>query len=682
MLLKKIRLNNIRSYNDQEIEFPSGSILLSGDIGSGKTSVLLAIEFALFGLQPGQRGASLLRNGTKEGSVVLEFDIGENNIIIERGLKKGKTISQDYASITINGEKQEMSITELKNKVLEILNYPLEFVKKTNLLYRFTVYTPQEEMKKIILQDPKTRLNTLRHVFGIDKYKTISENTIFLTQKLREQTREKQAMIQDMDTKKESLKQKKLNIESIKKEISNIEKDFSKSIENRKQIESKLDSIKEKINEKENYEKEIEKTKIMFSSKKDLISKYSQDIESLKTQIQEISKISFDPVEINRLEAELEDYKKRVEIINEENIDITAELASLRSRIEESQNTKLNISTIDSCPTCLQSINDNYRTNILLKIDEEINKNNKKVNQLLEDKQKALKNIDELKSSIKLFEKQISDLKILKIKLESMNEKKQRIEQLEKQKQLLENDLKMLNKHIDDLKKSVFDLSKFDKIFEIENKNFDEALKKEKMIEIKMAELKKELDLSKKQICEIEDEIKEKEKIKDKLNHIKEIEGWISNNFLNLIYFIEKNVMLKLKEEFSKLFNEWFTILVQDTLTVRLDEEFTPIIEQQDYELDYSYLSGGERTAIALAYRLALNQVINSMLSRIKTNDLVILDEPTDGFSDQQLDKIRDILDELNVQQLILVSHEQKIESFVENIIRFKKEDNTIIVEV
>ena len=27
------------------------------------------------------------------------------------------------------------------------------------------------------------------------------------------------------------------------------------------------------------------------------------------------------------------------------------------------------------------------------------------------------------------------------------------------------------------------------------------------------------------------------------------------------------------------------------------------IIEQQDYELDYSFLSGGERTAIALAYR-------------------------------------------------------------------------------
>ena len=62
MFLKKISLKNIRSYESAEIEFSQGSTLLSGDIGSGKTSVLLAIEFALFGLQPGQKGASLLKN--------------------------------------------------------------------------------------------------------------------------------------------------------------------------------------------------------------------------------------------------------------------------------------------------------------------------------------------------------------------------------------------------------------------------------------------------------------------------------------------------------------------------------------------------------------------------------------------------------------------------------------------
>ena len=100
----------------------------------------------------------------------------------------------------------------------------------------------------------------------------------------------------------------------------------------------------------------------------------------------------------------------------------------------------------------------------------------------------------------------------------------------------------------------------------------------------------------------------------------------------------------------------------------------SPVIEQQDYELDYEFLSGGERTAIALAYRLSLNQVLNSIMSHLKTRNLVILDEPTDGFSAQQLDKMRDVLNQLKVDQLILVSHEQQIEGFVDNIVRIRKE--------
>ena len=36
MLLKNIQLNNIRSYENAEINFPTGSTLLSGDIGENE----------------------------------------------------------------------------------------------------------------------------------------------------------------------------------------------------------------------------------------------------------------------------------------------------------------------------------------------------------------------------------------------------------------------------------------------------------------------------------------------------------------------------------------------------------------------------------------------------------------------------------------------------------------------
>ena len=117
---------------------------------------------------------------------------------------------------------------------------------------------------------------------------------------------------------------------------------------------------------------------------------------------------------------------------------------------------------------------------------------------------------------------------------------------------------------------------------------------------------------------------------------------------MEVVLFTEKQVMMSVKNEFSKLFSKWFSILVSESLFARLDDDFSPIIEQQDYEIDYSYLSGGERTAVALAYRLALNQVINSFISKINTKDVVILDEPTAGADIELRHYLWNFLKELN----------------------------------
>lgn len=75
---------------------------------------------------------------------------------------------------------------------------------------------------------------------------------------------------------------------------------------------------------------------------------------------------------------------------------------------------------------------------------------------------------------------------------------------------------------------------------------------------------------------------------------------------------------------------------------------------------------------IALAYRLALNSLVQKVSTGMKSN-LLILDEPTDGFSKEQLFKVRDILNELRCPQVILVSHERELESFTDHIYRVVK---------
>src|SRR3989338_8749889 len=116
MLLKKLVLNNIRSYTNQEVVFPEGSVLLSGDIGSGKSTVLLAIEFAFFGLLRGDlEGGALLRHGCRNGSVELTFSIDGKETTVKRTLKRENTgIGQDAGHIVRNGVTKEATAVELK----------------------------------------------------------------------------------------------------------------------------------------------------------------------------------------------------------------------------------------------------------------------------------------------------------------------------------------------------------------------------------------------------------------------------------------------------------------------------------------------------------------------------------------------------------------------------------------
>ncbi len=681
MLIKKIKLENIRSYENQEIEFPAGSILLSGDIGAGKTSVLLAIEFALFGLQPSQRGSSLLKNGKQEGRVTLKLEIDGKSVILERVLKRGKNISQENTSIIVDNEKFEGSVTEIKNRVLRLLNYPTEFAKKTNLLYKFTVYTPQEEMKQIILEAAETRLNTLRHIFGIDKYKRIGENISIFTIKLREKIRNKEGQLADIEQIKKTLKEKKEKLSLLQENQEKESKVLQERIEQRKKIGEEAREIEGKVKEKENLEKEKEKADIMLINKKDSSFELKTQMQKLREEIGDVKKLVFDQDRFQEILSAIAKNKEQEKNLQEESINISSKLNSLLERKKEAEQLKEKISRLKNCPTCLQEVNEEYKNNIFQKIDSELASLNQNIQDIEKQKLQLSESLESLRKQTFSLEQKKSEEEIKKIKLQNIKEKEKNIQEIEKREKQIHLDIEMIIKHIKTLEESIGQFSKFTPLFENKQEELEQERLKEKQQEIKVAEINKESSLIQEQIQDINKQIQEKHELKKKLDYLKQLEDWITSKFLNLILFTEKNVMLKLRDEFSKLFSEWFSVLVPESLSVRLDEQFSPIIEQQDYELSYNCLSGGERTAVALAYRLALNQVINSLLSRIKTRDLIILDEPTDGFSETQLDKIRDVLSQLKVAQLILVSHEAKIESFVENIIKFKKEAGVTKVE-
>lgn len=682
MKLKKLTLKNIRSYKEEEITFPEGSILLAGDIGSGKTSILLALEYSLFGLQPGQRGASLLRNGTIAGEVSLEFEIGDKKIKIDRKLKRShKSVTNEYASISINNEKIEASLTEIKIKILELMGYPQEFIKKNNLLYRYTVYTPQEHMKQIILEDAEIRLNVLRHILGIDKYKRIRENLIICVNKIKEESKVLQGEIKNLDEEKVKLDLRKTSIKSLEEELSIKIKELGEKTSLRQNLETDASGLEENIKEKGHLEREAEKTKIMIINKYDNLTSISQEIKELQNSISEIGEL-FNEADYKDILQKIEQKNQQLEDLNSHYTSILSEISSLENQKQETLKKRERIFKIEICPTCLQDVPEIHKHNILNETENIIGKTKQKVIYLENDLISFSKELDKAKSEKRILEEKRNAKELLKAKSEYLEKTKKKQDQLIKTYESFEKDVALLNQHMQILKEKISELSKYDHLLKLKKEDLVLSLQEERKADISLAEIKKEIELLKKDILSREESISAKEKTKKDLVYLSELHDWLSTSFLELVEFIERNVLLKLRQEFSRVFSKWFHMLVpQGSLNVRLDESFSPVILHKDIEMEYSFLSGGERTAVALAYRLALNQTINSMLSKIKTKDIVILDEPTDGFSEIQLDRMREVLLELNVSQLIIVSHERKIESFVENILRVKKTGDTSSLE-
>ncbi|HLD75637.1 MAG TPA: AAA family ATPase, partial [Candidatus Norongarragalinales archaeon] len=149
--LERIQLENLRTYSSAEVVFSPGVTLFEGDVGCGKSTLLYAIEFALFGLGDLKAG-HLLKHGTTVGSVELALEINGKKIRIFRQLEKKKEAArQSPGWIEEDGIRTDYSPEELKSRMLKLLGFRENpSAKATSWIYRYAVFTPQEEMKDIL----------------------------------------------------------------------------------------------------------------------------------------------------------------------------------------------------------------------------------------------------------------------------------------------------------------------------------------------------------------------------------------------------------------------------------------------------------------------------------------------------------------------------------------------------
>ena len=797
MILNSIIIDHIRSYNHEEVIFPRGISLFEGDIGSGKSTVLMAIEFALFGLGS-QKAESLLSKKSDTGYVILDFSVDDEKYEIKRTLqRKNSGVSQDPKNswIRIDGETLPLSPSELKQQVLKILkfNEPAD-PKAESKIFRYAIFTPQEAMKEV-LSDSGKRLETIRKAFGIEDYSIAKSNSLEVVSELRAKSMVLQERFENISQLETEISDSKTKISELNSMIASL----SKSVEEKKMQEDKsMQQIKE-IQEKNSERIKLEAKKCSIAesieSEKRRFSQIEKEFEEFESELKQSNERMEKLVEIKRPETELSveginAQIKRFQKISDDLIGLNSEKNSVSSdisRIKESLGEKINAdkqelksalddlekekeslekfleeisensdkiksqqvekNTIKSslenqisefaklgnnCPTCKQKITQEHHHSLVDEKQSQVEKLNKEIKEIADSFFESNSKSKEIKEKINSYVQEISEIQNILPGIDEFASKMAKLGQIEakikeiegsKNEKYGQNPVEYLTRLKDELTEFENSTEQMKQILEsrkkIEEKisqrqveaesleekitqketefastqylleSFDDTARKALELEAEQRSLRDSINElagslaasrekqsnEQEKIAEKEKKISESKKWQEKFKKVSEVKEWLEEFFIPTISQIEKQVLLSILQNFNETYTRWYSILVEDpTKESKIDENFTPIVNQDGYDQDISFLSGGEKTSVALAYRLTLNSLMRKETESMKSN-LLILDEPTDGFSKNQLAKIRELLDELKSEQIILVSHEKELETYVDNIFQISKEN-------
>lgn len=92
MIFESVTLHNFLSYKHHTFQFKEGLFLIRGHNGAGKSAVLSAIEWVLFGkVTRDQKSKELIRDGADSALVDIEIKIAGQRLIVTRTVSKSKS---------------------------------------------------------------------------------------------------------------------------------------------------------------------------------------------------------------------------------------------------------------------------------------------------------------------------------------------------------------------------------------------------------------------------------------------------------------------------------------------------------------------------------------------------------------------------------------------------------------
>jgi len=652
--IKKILLENVRSHETSDVNLLNGISIFTGRTGSGKSSILMAIEYALFGAEAGVPNNAIMRRGKQNCKVELEFEECGDEYAIVRSLKKqGSNITVDVNNMRIlkNGKLLPLigRSTDLNEQIIQILGYPSDIKPKE--LFEITSYTRQDEIRAIIELSTEKRQDYIDKILQLAKYKQTWEN-----------------MKPILDFFDLELKEKKVRLESydrLRKEIIDIEKKLidlkSKIKENEIELsitQSKYESINQNVMAADKKYKEILEKRRAFDQLKGSEIRLKKDIEKMKeinaTLLKQKNEINSQLSKIGHVPNIEELQSKNIEYIKTEEM-LEKELSKTKLDFEHIK--KLGKG---KCPTCKQDVSERH----IHDLEAEFSKIENKIKDDIGHIKKKQTELIPLLTSARQH-------KLLKENLEriesSISEKKLSTEHMENE--------------LNDISSKITEPSGVENLAEVEN-TLNAFKKQETGLVAKMQSISRENNVLASEFNGREMEFSEKgtelielEKSKSDINAIEQTAQILSRmreDIRNIREIIRNNFLEDFKQEFQKKFEE--IRKYEEEYSVDIKNDYEPVaFTSSGEEVPISNLSGGEKTSVALAYRLALANLA-AQVSAIKPSEILVLDEPTTGFDQEDVKALPEALRNIRtIPQIIIVTHEEELKNAADYRFEVKK---------
>ena len=696
LLLDKIQLKNYLSHEDTEIELgEKESLLLDGASGAGKSSIMDAVIWALYG-EGRVNNRSLIKRGQDKAEVTVHLSKGPNQYRVERSITQAGTHSLD---VYVNDEPAEVSgIRDSEAYIAE------EIIGCSYLLFINSIAYPQNNEEDFIKQNATTRKEILLEIIGasdFDKYYEMAKKKLrSLEDKLTvvdtkiEEREETISEGKEYDTDKEGL-QDKLNALKVDKEKLEDKKEaVERKLKEYDNLATELKNLTKKKNEKNDELKRIQRKWKETKEKIDEIDNI--DLESLKAELAEL-----EPEEdkIEQLEKNKEKYEqwksKRGDLLLEEPSEpqVSSKIENLEERLEDI-NKEHEECPGKSCDVCcekygasIQKQKDNIKSDIkeLKDKQKKYEKEHSEHLTKLADHNEAKPDFDEdklktLKKQKRKYEKKQGELEVAK-------ERKNRLDDLQETL----DEVTEKGKKIRETKKEL------DKKKEKKQKEVDEKLtpmkKKKKEVDENLKEVQKSITSTEKEIAKVETMIEnvkkakqerkelkeEKSELMKKIDAVKTVKEAFSSNGIKsiMIDFVVPQLEDKMNDILQELSD--FRIMLEtqrEKASGSGNKEglFISIINGQDEVLDIGNYSGGEKVKI--------NTAISEGLAELQDVGFRLWDENIINFDSETVNSFTSIMTtvEDRFSQLMCISHIQQVKDMFNSRVDIKKINGTSVI--